>query len=463
MKLKLITMGAIALSLGSSAFADVTVNITGATAFRAATLQAIKAKFVASGSAFKFAHDQATSGGTTYNGATRSIWIGTFPGVSGTTTIRTCFTGSVEGVRALVGASDPVPPTYYQPSLLTSTTAIVGGAELANQGSTGAATATSDIAFSDVTKSSTPYASSSLLPASPAAGVIVFTMLTNEGSAITNVTAQQFRAMMAKGYQPLSLFTGNATDTTLVFATGRNDGSGTRTTYLAETGAGITNPVHQYVPVHSSSTAILALQEVPAGGTNDTDSGTAGVQLPSGSDIDTYNIANSGIVATTQSASNASTVWSQDTDGNGGYNSGSTLRTDMGKTGTSVVVFDATGAYFDSAAGIRADLVTWLSVNDAVTARGNGAVFCSYNGVKLTDIAASGTTMSATDKAKVTEGLYTAWGFENMYRRAALTSGDAVTVYDGIKAAIPANLASAGIALTDMHVGRPADGGTVAP
>jgi hypothetical protein len=464
MKMKLITLGAVALSLGSSAFADVTVNITGATAFRAATLQAIKAKFVASGQPFKFAHDQATSGGTIYNGATRSIWIGTFPGVSGTTTIRTCFTGSVEGIRALIpSVTDPLPPTYYQTALLDSTTAVVGGAELANQGTTGAATATSDIAFSDVTKASTPYASYSLLPASPAAGVIVFTMLTNEGSAITNVTAQQFRALMANGSQPLSLFTGNAADTTLVFATGRNDGSGTRTTYLAETGAGITNPVHQYVPVHSSSTAILALQEVPAGGTNDTDSVTAGVQLPSGSDIETYNTANGGIVATTQNVKNKSTVWNQDVDGNGGYDSGSTLRTDMGKTGASVVVFDATGTYFDSADPIRADLVTWLSVNDAVTARGNGAVFCSYNGVKLTDIAASGSTMSAADKAKVTEGAYTAWGFENMYRRSALATGDAVTVYDGIKAAIPSNLASAGIALTDMHVGRPADGGTVAP
>jgi hypothetical protein len=463
MKIKLITLGAIALSLATSAFADVAVTITGATAFRAATLKAIRAKFDASGVAYKFAHDQTSSGGTFYSGATRSIWIGTFPGVAGTTTIRTCFTGSVEGIRALVPVTDPLPPTYYQPALLDSTTAVVGGAELANQGTTGAATATSDIAFSDVTKSSTPYGSFSLLPASPAAGVIVFTMLTNEGSTITNVTAQQFRALMARGFQPLSLFTGNAADTTLVFPTGRNDGSGTRTTYMAETGVGITTGVHQYVPVHSSSTAILALQEVPAGGTNDTDSGTAGVQLPAGSDIDSYNTVNSGIVATTQNAKNASTVWSQDVDGNGGYDSGSTLRGDMGKTGASVVVFDALGAYFDTSAPIRADLVTWLSLNDAVTARTNGAVFCGYNGVKLDVTDNTNTTMTAADKAKITEGAYTAWGFENMYRRAALTSGDAVTVFDGIKAAIPTNLASAGIALTDMHVGRAVDGGTVAP
>jgi hypothetical protein len=434
-----------ALTFCTTAYGDVTVDITGATAFRAATLLSIKAKYVASGAAFKFAHDQATAGGTTFNGATRSIWIGTFPGVSGTTTIRTCFTGSVEGIRAVAGAADPLPPTYYQSSLLASTTAIVGGAELANQGTTGAATDPSEIAFSDVAKAATPYASYSLQPASPACGVIVFTMLTNEGSTVTNVTSQQFRALMTSGFQPLSLFTGNAADTTYVFATGRNDGSGTRTTYLAETGFGIANPVKQYVTNVSTSTALSTIQLVPAGGIVDQDPITPGIQgLPG------------------QSAANASTVWGQDVAGNGGYNSGSTLRTDMGKTGAAVTVLDENGtdAFGEQ---VRVDFVTFLSLNDAVTARGNGAIFCAYNGVKLNDIAASGTTMSAADKAKVTEGLYTAWGFQQMYRRNDITSGDAVTVYDGIKAAIPANLGSAGIALTDMHVGRPFDGGVVAP
>jgi hypothetical protein len=71
--------------------------------------------------------------------------------------------------------------------------------------------------------------------------------------------------------------------------------------------------------------------------------------------------------------------------------------------------------------------------------------------------------MSATDKAKVTNGQYTAWGYENMYRRADITSGDIKKVYDDVKAAIPTNLGSAGIALTDMAVGREVDGGTVAP
>ncbi len=444
MKLTPYLAGFAAFAFAATSHADVTVNITGATAFRAATLASIKAKYVASGAAFKYAHDQAAGSLT---GATRAIFIGTFQGVTGTTTIRCCFTGSVEGIRALVPVTDPLPPTYYQPSLLAGTTAAVGGAELASQGTTGAATDTSHIAFSDVSSSSTPYAAYSLQPSDPAAGVIVFTMLTNEGSSVTNVTSQQFRALLSKGFQPFSLFSGDQADNPLgdapgpnahyVFATGRNDGSGTRTTYLAESGFGVANSVNQYVTNVSTADALTTIQRVPAGGVNTP-------ALPG------------------QSASNASTVWGQDVDGNGGYNSGSTLRTDMGKTGAAVTVLDETGA---DAFGTpqRVDLVTFLSLSDAVTARNNGAIFCAFNGVKLNDIATSGSTMSAADKAKVTSGVYTAWGYERMYRRNDITAGDMKAVYDAIKAAIPANLGSAGIALTDMKVSRPSDGGTVAP
>lgn len=441
MKQKYIITGLSALAFASAARADVTVNITGASAFRAATLQSINSRFTDSGQPFKFAHDQASGA---FSGATRSIWIGTFPGVSGTTTIRCCFTGSVEGLRALTGVADPTPPTYYKSSLLNGTNATKGGAELSDQGTTGAKAISgkSDIAFSDVSKAITPFASYSLQPSSPAAGVIVFTMLTNQGSPVKNVTTQQFRAILENGFQPLSLFTGKASDTDNVFATGRNDGSGTRSTYLTETGFGVANTVKQYITIASSKdgNAITKLQLVPQGGIN-----TLNRQKLDG-----------------QSASNASTVWGQDVAGNGGYSSGSTLRGDMGKTSSAMKVYDDT--YTNSFGGkVKGYLVTWLSVNDAVSARDNGAVFCAYNGSKLSGIAKKGTTLSDTDRAKITEGQYTAWGYENMYRANSITSGDKLTVYNDIKAAIPSNLAAAGIALTDMHVGRPNDGGTVAP
>ena len=452
MKLKSILGGAaLALAFLASAQADVTVNITGATAFRSATLAAIKSRYLAAGTpSFKYAHDQSAGSLT---GATRAIFIGTFPGVSGNTTIRCCFTGSVEGVRALIkpSASDPTAPTYYQPSLLTSSNATSTGTELAGQGTTGAAVlgTISDIAFSDVTKSSTPFSASSLQPSSPAAGVIMFTMVASNGcpASITNITSQQFRALLSGGMQPLSMFSGDPNDdpgsaapnlgAQYIFATGRNDGSGTRTTYLAEAGYGITNLVKQYVTNNSTSSALTQIQLVPAGGLNSP-------ALPG------------------QAASNASTVWGQDVAGNGGYNSGSTLRGDLAKTGASVTVLDELGAdAFGSPQVVT--LVTWLSLSDAATARAGGAKILGYNGVILSDYATSG-TVSAADKAKITGGVYTAWGFENMYRRNDVTSGDIKTVYDTIKSNLASSLTgTAGIPLTDMKVTRSVDGGTISP
>jgi hypothetical protein len=419
----------------TAALADVTVDITGATAFRAATLLSIKAKFDESGVAYQYAHDQAAGA---FSGATRSIWKGTFPGVSGVTTIRTSFNGSVQGIRALVD-SPAQDPTYYSDvagNLITA--AAIGGGEThtATSGFTKTTeTAQSEIAFSDVSVASTPFAGFSLQPADPAAGVVVFTMLTNEGSTVTNVTEQAFRALLTTGFQPKSLLTGNAADSDLVFVTGRNDGSGTRTTYLAESGYGITNTVQQFIVNQSSGNANTVIQLVPAGGVNTP-------ALPG------------------QSTANASTVWGQDVAGNGGYESGSSLRSAMGRTCGAVTVLDDAGNdAFGSPQPVS--LVTWLSLNDAITARDGGAVFCAYNGVKLNDIATSGSAMSAADLQKVTHGAYTAWGYQQMYRRNDLTSGDAVTVYNGIKAAVQTNLGAAGVPVTSMAVARATDGGVV--
>ncbi len=445
MKPTAILAGISAFSFASVVFADVTVDITGATAFRAATLTAIKAKFDAAAAPYQYSHDQAAGG---YTGSTRSIWKGTFPGVTGTTTIRCSFNGAVEGIRALVDspASDP---TYY--------TSIAGNFITAASNTGGethkdtvnflktTANSQSEIAFSDVSKSSTPYSLSPLQPSSPQCGVVVFTMIGNEGTAakgITNVTAQQFRALMTKGRQKRSIFTGNPAHTDLVFATGRNDGSGTRTTYLAETGYGVTKTVKQYTTLATSGDTITQIQLVPAGGVNDP-------------------------VITGQTVDNASTVWGQDIDGNGGYASGSLLRADLAKTSTSVTVLDEFG---DTAfSGINCLLISWLSLPDAGTARNGSATILGYNGQKLNDYAAatSGSAFSLADRALVQQGVYTAWGYQQMYRRNDITSGDVVTVYDGIKNALPAILddptKNLGISTTSMAVVRPGDGGTVAP
>ena len=441
MKTKILALAAASLALGSSAFADVTVNFTGATAFRVPTLDSIKAQFVASGQPFKFAHDRNASNNQAFNGATRAIFQGTFPGVSGVTTIRTSFNGSVEGIKALID-SPAADPTYLTTAVLDSITAVVGGNNGGNGqgGASTAAAAQSDVAFSDVAVSSTAFAGNSLQPSTPEAGVVVFTMIANEGAAgiLDNMNTQNFRALFSAGFLPLSFFTGNALNTDYVFATGRNDGSGTRTAYLAETGYGIANAVNQYLVGRSTGGAINAIYRVPAGGTS---VGLAAV-TPS----------------LTLSSGNASTIWGLNQDGNGGYSSGSTLRDDMGRTSTSVNVYDADGSELVTGANVH--LVTWLSLGDASPARTAGAVILGYNGVKLADFASTG-TLSVADTAKVTQGAYTAWSFQQMYRRNDITTGDKVTVYNNIKNNLV--LGTTGIAEPSMNVGRSVDGGVVTP
>lgn len=452
MKLTKIATSAFALSLATAAVqADVSVEITGATAFRQAALNTIKARFDASGQPYRYAHDQAAG---QFNLSTRSIWKGTFPGISGVTTIRCSFNGSVEGINALVN-SPSADPTYYTdiPGNLVTAAAIGGGETHTTTPGflKTTAGAQSDISFSDVSSAVTPYAAAPLVTPTggSAVGVVVFTMIANEGSPLENITSQQFRALFSNGFQPLSLFTGVAADdpeadtpssnAQYIFATGRNDGSGTRTTYLAETGYGVTELVNQYLVTSSTGDVINTIRLVPAA-----------------------------------NGANASTVWGQDVNGNGGYSSGSNLRADLARESTSTNVLDASNV---NAFGgpIKLSLVSWLSLGDAVSSRGTvageGGKFLAFNGVKL-DTMASVTSNSninhatnAADKEKVTSGAYTAWSYQQLYLRAGLSSGDEFTVANALKTNlnVPANLGSAGITIGEMVAGRETDGGTVSP
>ncbi|MCE9610963.1 MAG: hypothetical protein K8R23_12280 [Chthoniobacter sp.] len=434
MKLKSILTGAMALACVASAHADVTVYVTGATAFRAGAIDAIRSKFN-TGASYKFSHDQ-TAGGTNYLGATRIIFQGTFPGVAGTTTVACTFTGSVEGVKALAAPGVANNATYLTTAALPAGAPTAGGTE---QGATTSPVAAqpATLAFSDVRQSSTPVASPVLQPANAKVGVVVFTPIVNESlitGNLSNVTSQQFKALFKNGAMPLSLFTGDAADTASVYAFGRNDGSGTRTTYMAESGLGITTTVSQFVTTASTGTTITKIQKVTAGG-----------------------------LTTPPTTANASTLWGNDIDGNGGYNSGSLLRTDLGKTTTSVEVIDADGSTLDGP-GVEILAISFLSTPDANTARTNGAKVLGWNGVALTSLQ-SGATMDATTKAKVTNGAYSAWSFEQLYHNGL--TADQTTVYNGIKTGIPTRLVASGylegIPLTEMLVSRPDDGAPIAP
>ena len=436
MKLKNILSGSIALvALATTAKADVEVRITGATAFRTAAINALKAQFDIgnNGVSYSYAHNKAAG---SVNAADRVTFKGKFPGVAGTTTVRVSHNGSVEGLRAIAAPGPANDPLFITDAALPA--ASPTGAEAANiSGSTVQQVA--KFAYSDVRQSSSPVSSPTLSPAQPKVGVTLFTMLANEGApaGLTNVTFQQFKALFAQGSLPLSVFTGDAGDSgTFVYATGRNDGSGTRTAYMAESQLGITTLVSQFVATTSASNDITVIQKVPAGGA-------------------TINGA--------FDSTSASTLWGQDLDGNGGYFSGSVLRTEMGRQTDNTQVLDADGSELAPAGQIH--LITWITAADAVPARVAGGKILGWNGSTL-DSLNTGTVVNATDLAKITEGQYSAWTFQNLYYNGSLNA-DETAVYNAIKTGIPASLIAAGyvpgLPLTVMNVSRPDDGAPIAP
>ena len=461
--------GILALFAANSASAA-TFEITGATAFRRATIDAVHALYTSGGN-FRFAHNK----GTDYQSADFITFEGTVTGLPGTTVIRCSFNGSIEGLRALTqpGQSGIVNSTNNGDAYYIKTSSLTGA--LANPGTNVAITvntepstdsdmerAEAEMAFSDTDIAISPY-SAAPVETLGSVGAVAFAVCSSQGSGITNVTYQQYNSLLTNGYVPKSFFTGVATDTSRVFCTGRNDGSGTRSSYLSEMGFGVSNPVQQYLVIRGSGEENNAIQLVPAGGTNDIDPVTTGVQFNPTSAIGIYHAA----TPVTQLTTSASTAWGQDVDGNGGAFSGSAITGPLGRSGTSVRVFAANGGnLFGGVAQSNVSLVSWISGNDAITARKAGAIVCSFNGISL-DIGGTGNTgvdaLTTADKAKITSGAYSAWNFQQFYY---LSSADQNTVdlYTSLHGSISGGvLGAAGIASADFTVGRLGDGGTINP
>lgn len=468
---KLLT-GAFAAAALATPVQALTFEISGATAFRRGTIESIHALYVASGQPFRFGSNKI---GTDYVNADLVIWEGSIAGLPGTTTVRCSFNGSIEGLRA-IAESPASDPSYYKSSVLTIAPA-VGGAQQDGNAATSpdfAAIPTSgntettetEIAFSDTDKAISPYAADPMVGGP--VGVAVFGLVANEGSPITNVTVQQYNSLLANGKVPLSFFTGVPTDTSLVFCTGRNDGSGTRSSYLSEMGYGVANGVKQYLVVgqdkgligDTSENYITALQEVPAGGVNNLNDLDLDI-----SSYDTKPISTPAVIDKAfQETRSASIVWGNDSPGNGGAFSGSVLRGHLGLRGdraAGVTVFDAEGYDLFGSPQNNISIVSWISLNDAVTARTAGGKIVSFNGVTI-DVNGPSNTLSATDKNKIYRGAYSAWNFQQMYYRFG-SSAETIALYNLIFNAVPNNLGSAGLKSTDMKVGRADDGGTMNP
>ena len=440
MKLNHIIPGVLFAGLAVSASAQTTeITITGATAFRQATMQAIYDAYDSVGdlgTGFNVCHDFTGNNLSQLIASNKAVFSGTFPGITGTTVIRTSFNGSAEGLNAIAGNNNP---TFLTAAALGTPGAVIKGST-----TTPTEALRPKFSFSDVYQSSTPVDNMVLNPSgSSKVGIVTFCMIANEGAPadLTNVTNQQARALWANGLQKLSLFTGDPNDTDYVFATGRNDGSGTRAAYLTEWTYGVANLVNQYIATSTGTagnSTITKITAVPANG------------------LGTGNTLTSG-------ASNASTLWGNTAVGNGGYSSSSALRTVMGYTSANVTVYDGTtqDALIENANIL---LLTWLSSADSLQAAAAGGKILSYNGVSVTPITASGSYLSSgfseADFKKIATGAYSAWSYQHLYYHGSLSTNEN-TWYTNMKSTwIPAGLqtTSNGVRLGDVTVSRPDDG-----
>lgn len=448
MKLKTILAAALAAGITSSAMAQTDITITGATAFRQATMQAIYNAYSSInnglGTNFNVAHDFAASGSNNLSqllASNKAIFEGTFPGITGKTTIRTSFNGSTEGLNVIAG--NATAPFYVAGAVLPAGITASYNGTTAQQGA--------KFAFSDVYQSTSPVNNVDLEPADSAVGVVTFAMIVNKGAPanLTNATIQQCRALWGSGSLPLSLFTGNPADVNLVLATGRNDGSGTRSAYLTEWTYGVANTVQQYVAT--------------ATGTNG--SGIVGLTLvPIGANL------TNGSVFSTGRANDASVLWGNNSVGNGGYSSSSALRTIMGLPSTNVTLYDGeTSDPLGENASVT--LMTWLSTADSANAAGNGARIIAFNGEKVIPLAATNPAnfnssgFSEADFNKIAEGSYSPWSYQHLYYAGSLTPAES-TWYTAMKNTyIPVGLQQTanGLRLGDMQVNRPDDGFPIVP
>jgi hypothetical protein len=249
MKLKsTLLFGVLALAAGNASAVTRVFNITGATAFRASANNAIIA--ILGGGTTKYAY----IGSKGVAGTDRAIFVGAMDAFPGDQIIvRASWSGSVQGITDVEGNAsiqflddvlrlDGTPG----PGNPVTTTGYNLGAGSNDAPEYEASGAVAQWSFSDVDKllSQRPNAT---LGGGPV-GIVPFMFLAGEGSPVTltNMTDQLHKALWSTGQLPIAFFTGNTGDPTTVLATGRNDGSGTRATILAETGYGAFTQVIQF-------------------------------------------------------------------------------------------------------------------------------------------------------------------------------------------------------------------------
>lgn len=236
MKLRtLLSLAAVTLATCAISTAETIVVITGATAFRAAANNSILTLLGGDGVV-----QYAFTGTSGLGGSNRVIFKGTLNGQP--YTVLTSWSGSTQGVLDL---ADQNPVQVLRPDTETSTAGInvPGGLE---PDPSNFEMRVPRWSFSDVDQLLSQRPNAPL--AGGPVGVVPFMFIAGQSApaGITNMTDQLHEALWSNGAVPASMFTGDLSDDTVIFATGRNNGSGTRATILAETGYGAFTNVVQF-------------------------------------------------------------------------------------------------------------------------------------------------------------------------------------------------------------------------
>jgi len=358
---KLIATGFAAFTLAGAAYSQTTVvNITGATAFRAAANTSIIALLGGAGTT-EYTFDTTT--GASAGATNRAIYRGTVAGIPGTVIVRASWSGSTAGIAAVAAGT----PVQVLKTTTAMSTAGTGFAAVAGDFETSPAS----FAFSDVAQAASTTLSPTLTGST--VGVVPFQFVANQSAwdhaAMTNMNDKIMNALYSTSEVPLHFFTGVVTDTKRVLATGRNNGSGSRATVLGETQYGFFRAVQQFrnpvlTGTHDGSGAIDRIDFV----------------------------------------------------GNQGNSSNSLLANLMKGTSTAVDLYDAGVSYEDNVDGL---LVTYLTQSDVLLATADpdgagalrGAKALSYNGVTYSEDA-------------VKNGAYTLWGYQWLYQAPSITANE---------------------------------------
>ena len=243
-----IAAGVLTLGMATLANAQNRVYITGSTAFRPATYDALASIFDSAPSIA--AYKCSTVGTIDAHTAGQMEFDGNIGGAR--YIIKCAWSGSEAGVVdvATSGKTEP----FIDDIGVNGVSAINSTATASSLDSH-----TVDLALADNSQAASKTKSPSLTGTK--VGIIPFVWVKNAQTGnpadwlrLTNVTHPQLRVALSGGSK-LALLTGNPADTKYVYVAGRDNNSGTRVNALADSGYGIKTPVQQIIITGSGSVA----------------------------------------------------------------------------------------------------------------------------------------------------------------------------------------------------------------